>query len=125
MRPILTIWTERHELYPDVPNALELVEGDKKEAVQAIINHAWHASRLLRPARDRSRSGCESCADAIAKASEDPELIKAAEEGNLDLLPSHGDQEQEKITQITAASQGIVPVLKAALESDPVASPEA
>ena len=48
---------------------------------------------------------------------EDPELIAESELAGLPLLPSDGETEQAKIGQITAASQRLVPILEAALES--------
>jgi len=116
MRPVLTVWGERLEEYPDVPDALELVEGDKKAAVEAIINMLTMHRGFYAPP-DTDPEAVRILREAITKASADPELIKGAEEGGLILLPSPGDAEQKKIEQITAASQGIVPVLKAALQS--------
>jgi tripartite-type tricarboxylate transporter receptor subunit TctC len=116
MRPVLMIWDDRVPEYPDVPNALELVSGDKKEAVQAIINMLTMHRGFFAPP-DTDPEAVRILREAITEASNDPELIKGAEEGGLILLPSPGDKEQEKIDQITAASQGIVPVLKEALQS--------
>lgn len=116
MRPVLTVWGERMEEYPDVPDALELVEGEEKEAVQAIINMLTMHRGFFAPP-DTDPEAVRILREAITKASNDPELIKGAEEGGLVLLPSPGEDEQKKIEQITAASQGIVPVLKDALQS--------
>jgi tripartite-type tricarboxylate transporter receptor subunit TctC len=116
MRPVLTVWGERLEDYPDVPDALELVEGDKKAAVEAIINMLTMHRGFYAPP-DTDPEAVRILREAITKASADPELIKGAEEGGLILLPSPGEAEQKKIEQITAASQGIVPVLEDALQS--------
>jgi len=116
MRPVLTVWGERIEGYPDVPDALELVEGEPKEAVQAIINMLTMHRGFFAPP-DTDPEAVRILREAITQASNDPELIKGAEDGGLILLPSPGDKEQAKIDQITAASQGIVPVLEAALQS--------
>jgi len=116
MRPILTVWGERIEGYPDVPDALELVEGDKKEAVEAIINMLTMHRGFFAPP-ETNPEAVRILREAITKASNDPELIKGAKDGNLALLPSPGDAEQKKIDQITAASQSMIPVLEAALES--------
>ena len=50
-------------------------------------------------------------------AANDPELIAEQKKKRQVHLPSHGDDEQKKIAQITAASQGIKLILKKALES--------
>jgi len=116
MRPVLTVWGERLEEYPDVPDALELVKGDKKAAVEAIINMLGMHRGFYAPP-DTDPEAVRILREAITKASADPELVKQAEAGGLILLPSPGDAEQKKIEQITAASQGIIPVLKGALQS--------
>jgi len=116
MRPVLTVWGERLDDYPDVPDALELVKGDKKAAVEAIINMLTMHRGFFAPP-DTDPEAVRILREAITQASADPELIKGAEDGGLILLPSPGDAEQKKIEQITAASQGIIPVLKDALQS--------
>jgi tripartite-type tricarboxylate transporter receptor subunit TctC len=116
MRPILTVWGERLEEFPDVPDALELVDGDAKEAVQGIINMLTMHRGFYAPP-DTDPEAVRILREAITKASNDPELIEGAKAGNLILLPSPGEEEQKKIEQITAASQSMVPVLKGALES--------
>ncbi len=116
MRPVLTIWTERHPDYPDVPSALEIVEGEKKASVQAIVNMlAMHRGFFGPPGMDPNATA--ALRDAISKASADPDLQAQAKEQGLFLLPSDGETEQARIVQITEASQGLKPVLAAALES--------
>jgi len=116
MIPILTIWNERNPDYPDVPTALEYVEGKQAEAVQAIINmFSMHRGFFAPP--NTNPEAVRILREAITKASEDPELIEEAKAGGLILMPSPGEEEQKKIEQITEASQGLAPVLKAALQS--------
>ncbi len=116
MRPILTIWHERHPDYPDVPSALELVKGDGKESVQAIVNMlAMHRGFFGPP--DMDPKATAALRDAISRAAADPELQAEGKKQGLILLPSDGETEQARIVQITNASQGLVPVLKAALAS--------
>jgi len=116
MRPILTIWEERHKDYPDVPTALEIVKGDKKESVQAIINMlAMHRGFFGPP--NMNVEATAALRDAISKASADLDLQAEGKKQGLILLPSDGETEQTRIVQITKASQSLKPVLKAALES--------
>ncbi len=116
MRPILTIWEERHKDYPDVPTALEIVKGEKKEAVEAILNMlAMHRGFFGPPNMDPTATA--EMRKAIAMASADPELQAEGAKQGLILLPSDGEMEQKRIVQITRASQGLKPVLKAALDS--------
>ncbi len=116
MHPILTIWSERHPDYPDVPSALEIVKGEGKESVQAIVNMlAMHRGFFGPPNMDPKATA--ALRSAISKAAADPELQAAGKMQGLILLPSDGETEQARIVQITKASQGLVPVLKAALQS--------
>lgn len=116
MHPILTIWSERHPDYPDVPSALEIVKGEGKESVQAIVNMlAMHRGFFGPP--DMDPKATAALRDAISKAAADPELQAEGKKQGLILLPSDGATEQARIVQITNASQGLVPVLKAALAS--------
>ncbi len=116
MHPILTIWTERDPNYPDVPSALEVVEGPQKNAVQAIVNMLAMHRGFFGPA-NMDPEATRILRDAIMKAAADPELVKAANDAGMVLLPSPGAEEQKKIEQITTASAAIVPVLKAALQN--------
>ena len=116
MHPILSIWAERDPNYPDVPSALEVVEGPQKNAVQAIVNMLSMHRGFFAPA-GMDPNVTQILRDAITKAAADPELVKAAQDAGMVLLPSPGDVEQKKMEQITTASQVIVPVLKAALKN--------
>ncbi len=116
MHPILTIWTDRHPDYQDVPSALEIVKGEKKAGVQAIVNMlAMHRGFFGPP--DMDPKATAALRDAISKAAADPELQAEGKKQGLILLPSDGETEQARIVQITEASQGLKPVLKAALDS--------
>ncbi len=116
MHPILSVWAERDPNYPDVPSALEVVDGPQKNAVQAIVNMLSMHRGFFGPA-GMDPDATRILRDAITKAAADPELVKAAQDAGMVLLPSPGDVEQKKIEQITTASAAIVPVLKAALKN--------
>ena len=115
-RPILTLSQERYAPYPHVPTALELVEGESREAVQAIVNMLDMRRGFFAPPGLDPVATTELRA-AISAAFTDPDLIAESKLAGLPLLPSDGETEQGKIGQITAASQGIVPILQAALEA--------
>ena len=115
-RPILTLSQDRYPPYPAVPTALELVGGESRDAVQAIVNmldmrRGFFGPPGLDPVATRELR------DAISAAFGDPELIAESELAGLPLLPSDGATEQGKIGQITEASQAIVPILRAALDA--------
>lgn len=115
-RPILTLSAERFESYPDVPTAIELVTGESRAAVQAIVNMLDMRRGFFGPPGMDPVATAELRA-AISTALTDPDLIAESLTAGLPLLPSDGETEQARIEQITAASANIVPILRAALES--------
>ena len=115
-RPILTLSQARYAPYPNVPTALELVEGEAREAVQAIVNMLDMRRGFFGPP-SLDPVATEELRAAISAAFEDPELIAESELAGLPLLPSDGETEQGKIGQITQASQAVVPILRAALDA--------
>ena len=115
-RPILSLSDERYEAYSDVPTALELASGESRAAIQAIVNMLDMRRGFFGPPGLDPTATTELRA-AINAALADPELIAESKERGLPLLPSDGAVEQQKIGQITAASEVVVPILKAALES--------
>ena len=115
-RPILTLSEERFELYPEVPTATELVTGESRAAVQAIVNMLDMRRGFFGPP-DMDPVATTELRAAISAAFADPDLIADSQTAGLPLLPSDGEIEQAKIEQITAASANIVPILRAALES--------
>ena len=114
--PILTLGQERYPAYPQVPTALELVEGESKEAVQAIVNMLDMRRGFFAPPGLDAAAAAELRA-AIEAAFRDPELIAASAAQGLPLQPSPGEAEQRKIAQITEAGQHLVPMLRAALDA--------
>ena len=114
--PILTLSQDRYAPYPHVPTALELVEGRSREAVQAIVNMLEMRRGFFGPP-DLDPTATQELRSAISAAFTDPDLIAESKRTGLPLLPSDGLAEQTKISQITTASQTIIPILQAALES--------
>jgi tripartite-type tricarboxylate transporter receptor subunit TctC len=114
--PVLMIWDGRVKEHPDVPSALEIVKGKNKEAVEAVVNMmTMHRGFFGPPKMDKTAA--KILREAIWKAANDPALVAEQKKQRQVHAPSHGDKEQAKILQITKASQGIKPVLKAALDS--------
>ena len=115
-RPILTLSGDRIADYPEIPTATELVSGESREAVQAIVNMLDMRRGFFGPPGMDPVATMELRA-ALSAAFMDPDLIAESDKAGLPLLPSDGATEQAKIAQITAASQNIVPILRAALDS--------
>lgn len=115
-RPILTLGQERYTPYPDVPTALEIVDGEARAAVQAIVNMLDMRRGFFGPP-DLDPVATAELRAAISAALLDPELVAESELAGLPLLPSDGEAEQAKIGQITEASRVIVPILREALDA--------
>lgn len=115
-RPILTLSQERYGPYPNVPTALEVAEDDSRQAVQAIVNMLDMRRGFFGPP-NLDPMVTQELRTAISAAFNDPELIAQSNLTGLPLLPSDGETEQQKIGQITEASQVIVPILEAALHA--------
>lgn len=114
--PVLTLGQVRYPDYPNVPTALELVDGASREAVQAIVNMLDMRRGFFGPPGLDPEATAELRA-AIGAALDDPQLVADSVAQGLPLLPSPGEAEQIKIAQITEASQHLVPILRAALEA--------
>ncbi len=115
-RPILTLSAGRFEPYPDIPTATELVTGESRAAVQAIVNMLDMRRGFFGPPGMDPIATAE-LRTAISAAFSDPDLIAESIAAGLPLLPSDGQSEQAKIDQITAASENIVPILRSALNA--------
>ena len=113
--PILTLGQDRYAPYPEVPSALELVDGASREAVQAIVNMLDMRRGFFGPPGLDPDATTELRA-AIGAALADPQLVAESVAQGLPLQPSPGEAEQIKIEQITEASQHLMPMLRAALE---------
>ncbi len=114
--PILTLGQDRYADYPDVPTALELVDGASREAVQAIVNMLDMRRGFFGPP-GLDPTATSQLRAAITSALDDPGLIAESVAQGLPLQPSPGEAEQIKIEQITEASQHLVPMLRTALEA--------
>ena len=115
-RPILTLSRERIADYPDIPTATELVSGESRAAVEAIVNMLDMRRGFFGPPGMDPQAMSE-LRTAISAAFQDPDLIAESMTAGLPLLPSDGLSEQAKIDQITAASQNLVPILRSALDA--------
>ena len=114
--PILTLGQQRYPDFPEVPTALELVDGASRDAVQAIVNMLDMRRGFFGPP-DLDPAATAELRAAVSAALEDPQLVAESVVQGLPLFPSPGDAEQIKIAQITEASQHLVPMLRTALEA--------
>lgn len=115
-RPILIVGSERVESHPDVPTALEVIEGEGEDVVGAIVNMIdMHRSFFGPPGMDEEAT--RVLREGIWNALHDPELQAEAEEAGLVLVPMRGSEEQPLVSEIAEAGQSIVPILQDAVEA--------
>jgi tripartite-type tricarboxylate transporter receptor subunit TctC len=115
-RPILSLSEGRFPQFSEIPTATELVSGESRDAVQAIVNMLEMRRGFFGPP-GLDAVATKELRDALSAALTDPELIAESVAAGLPLLPSPGELEQQKIDQITAASTHLIPILRAALDS--------
>lgn len=78
MRPIITVRGGRIPEYPNVPDALELVDGDAKEAVQGIVNMLTVHRGFFAPPYPHPEV-VRILREAITTVSADPDLSRIPE----------------------------------------------
>lgn len=116
-RPWLTLGTERHPDYPEVPTAIESAKSDAgKKTLRALYNiQSLHRS-FFGPEGIPEEVAAEM-RDAIGRALANPELLAAAEKSSLPINAMHGSDQQKLVAEIYEASASIPPVLEAAQQS--------
>jgi tripartite-type tricarboxylate transporter receptor subunit TctC len=114
-RPILIITSQRVPEYPDVPTLLEITPAQKQSLVRAIVNiMETHRSYIGPPNMDPKATAAFRAAVAAALA--DPALIEESTKTARPLSFMDGAKQQQVVEQITKASAGLAPVLKAAVQ---------
>jgi len=116
-RPLISIGSERHADFPDVPTVLEVVTDPAKQAtVQSLMNiQALHRTFFGPPEMDPVATA--EMRDAVAAVLADPETLAATEGTELTLSSMHGDEQTKIVADLYAASGEIPALLKAAEQS--------
>jgi tripartite-type tricarboxylate transporter receptor subunit TctC len=114
-RPILTIASQRIPGYPDVPMALEFAPSQKQAPVRAIANiMETHRSYVGPPNMDPKATAAFRA--AVAAALKDAGLLEEATKTGRPVSFMDGARQQQVVEEITKASAGLAPILKAAIQ---------
>ena len=114
-RPILAIASQRVPEFPDVPTVIEAVAPQKQQLVRAIVHiNEMHRSYIGPPAMNAGATAAFRA--ALNAAMNDPALVEESKKGNRPVSYMEGAKEQQVIEEITKASAGLAPILKAAVK---------
>ncbi|MBI4195178.1 MAG: hypothetical protein HY526_08875 [Betaproteobacteria bacterium] len=114
-RPILTIASQRHPDYPDVPTAEEIAPGDQKSLIRAIVNiNETHRSYIAPPGTDPQAAAAFRA--ALKAVMNDPAFIEETKKGNRPVSYMEGAQQQHIVAEITKAGASLTPILKGAVQ---------
>lgn len=111
--PLMTFTTERTEQFPDLPTALEMIEGD--DGPMRSIIAVLELSRAFTAPPGMSEELTSEWRRVVEAALKDPELLAQAEKANLPIVFLSGADQQAKVDEIAANTEKLVPLLKGAL----------
>lgn len=115
-RPILTIASQRHADYPDVPTAGELAPADKKSLIRAIVDiNETHRSYIAPPGTDPKATAAFRA--ALKAVMSDPAFLEETRKGNRPVSYMEGAQQQKIVAEITQAGADLTPILKGAVKA--------
>lgn len=114
-RPIMVIASQRIPDYPDVPTVLEIAPAAKQSSVRAIVSiMETHRSYIAPPKTDPQAVAAFRA--AVGAAIKDPALLEESTKANRPMSFMDGNKQQQVIDEITKASAGLEPILKAAVK---------
>ncbi len=114
-RPIVTIASQRHPDYPDVPTAEELAAADQKSLVRTIVNiNETHRSYLAPPNTDPQATA--AFRTALKAVMSDPVFLEETRKSNRPVSYMDGVQQQQIVAEITKAGAALTPILKNAVK---------
>jgi tripartite-type tricarboxylate transporter receptor subunit TctC len=115
-RPILTIASQRHPDYPDVPTAEELAPPDQKALIRAIVNiNEMHRSYIAPPDNDPKATAAFRA--ALQAVMSDPAFLEETRKGNRPVSYMDGAQQQRIVAEISQAGADLTPILKGAVKA--------
>ena len=116
-KAILVISSERSKEYPDVPSSMEVIKDEKgKKLMQGIVDMLETHRSFFGPA-NMDPNATKALREAMWKALNDPELLDKANKAGTPITPMKGEDVEQKVSKVVEASQNLVPILKAAVQS--------
>jgi tripartite-type tricarboxylate transporter receptor subunit TctC len=114
--PVLMVTSLPSPEYPAIPVVTNIAPASKKETIRAMAAILeTHRSYIGPPGMDP-----QAVADfraAVTAALKDPGLLAESRKGERPVAPMDGAKQQQVIAQITRASAGLAPILKAAVKA--------
>ena len=114
--PVLMVTSLPSPEYPTIPVVTNIAPASKKDTIRAMAAILeTHRSYIGPPGMDP-----QAVADfraAVSAALKDPGLLEESKKGERPVAPMDGARQQQVIEQITRASAGLAPILKAAVQA--------
>ena len=113
--PILMVTSRRSPDYPAIPVVTDIAPASKRETIRAMAAILeTHRSYIGPPGMDPKAVG--EFRAAVTAALKDPGLLQESKKGERPVDPMEGAKQQQVIAEITQASAGLAPILKAAVK---------
>ena len=113
--PILMVTSQKSPDYPAIPVVTEIAPAPKRATVRAMAAILeTHRSYIGPPGMDPQ--AVTAFRAAVTAALKDPALLEESTKGNRPVAPMEGAKQQRVIEEITKASAGLAPILKAAVQ---------
>lgn len=114
--PVLMVTSLPSPEYPAIPVVTNIAPASKKDTIRAMAAILeTHRSYIGPPGMD-PQAVAEFRA-AVTAALKDPGLLEESKKGERPVAPMDGAKQQQVIEQITRASAGLAPILKAAVQA--------
>lgn len=113
--PILMVTSQKSPEYPTIPVITEIASAPKRATVRAMAAILeTHRSYIGPPGMDSQAVAAFRA--AVTAALKDPDLLAESKKGERPVAPMEGARQQKVIEEITLASAGLAPILKAAVK---------
>lgn len=113
--PILMVTSQKSPEYPTIPVVTEIASAPKRATVRAMAAILeTHRSYIGPPGMDPQAVAAFRA--AVTAALKDPALLAESKKGERPVAPMEGVRQQKVIEEITKASAGLAPILKAAVK---------
>lgn len=113
--PILMVTSQKSPEYPTIPVITEIASAPKRATVRAMAAILeTHRSYIGPPGMDPQAVAAFRA--AVTAALKDPALLAESKKGERPVAPMEGAKQQQVIAEITRASAGLAPILKAAVK---------
>jgi len=113
--PVLMVTNMKSPDFPAIPLVVDVAPAAKRETVRAMANILETHRSYIGPPGMNPQAVADFRA-AVTAALTDPGLIAETKKGNRPVAPMDGARQQKVIAEITRASAGLAPILKAAVK---------